>query len=526
MTKLQKLFLPIMTIFNPRTYREIKSLIKSENIEIVHVHNTLNLISPAVYYAARAMKVPVVQTVHNFRLVCPGATFYRDGHICEDCLGYGLKCSIKHSCYRGSKIQTLACALTLTIHRIMGIYKKINYICLTEFTKDKIKSVVDPERVYIKPNFVYDQKGSNQAEDYYIFVGRVEEIKGVNVLVDAFRSMPNKRLKIVGRGDQSEYIAARLEKEDIHNIELLGFKSHNEVNALLKHAKALIMCSQWYETFGMVIAEAYSNGVPAIVGRIGNIKDLVEESVTGELFVYDDPEDLIAAVERFESNGVLNTIRYYFSQGISKIAGHKDKERNKRISTLDEFVNEKLKLSEKKYDNSDYKQCNGYDIYISGSDQVWNPDHTFLSEFYCLNFAEPTSKRIAYAPSIGNPRLFYEDKAKIKKYLGEFAAVSVREALGTDILNRILVEDRVITMTDPTMLVPAYEWEAVLPEKTINSPYMFAYILRDTSEQRKYIKETAKSMSLRLIVYPTLEQSTGAKCWGMLVFLMTIHLIF
>lgn len=301
MRKVSKLLLPITTIFNPRTYKDIKKLIVENQIDVVHVHNTLNLISPSVYYAARAMKVPVVQTVHNFRLVCPGATFYRDGHICEDCLRHGLKCSVKHSCYRGSKIQTLACALTLTIHRIMGIYKKNNYICLTEFTKDKIKSVVDPERVYIKPNFVYDQKGSNQAEDYYIFVGRVEEIKGVNVLVDAFRSMPSKKLKIVGRGDLSEYIAARLEKEDIHNIELLGFKPHDEVNALLKQAKALIMCSQWYETFGMVIAEAYSNGVPAIVGRIGNIKDLVDESVTGELFAYDDPKDLVAAVERFES---------------------------------------------------------------------------------------------------------------------------------------------------------------------------------------------------------------------------------
>lgn len=301
MRKVSKLLLPITTIFNPRTYKDIKKLIVENQIDVVHVHNTLNLISPSVYYAARAMKVPVVQTVHNFRLVCPGATFYRDGHICEDCLRHGLKCSVKHSCYRGSKIQTLACVLTLTIHRIMGIYKKINYICLTEFTKDKIKSVVEPERVYIKPNFVYDQKGANQAEDYYIFVGRVEEIKGVNVLVDAFRSMPSKKLKIVGRGDLSEYIAARLEKEDIHNIELLGFKPHDEVNALLKHAKALIMCSQWYETFGMVIAEAYSNGVPAIVGRIGNIKDLVDESMTGELFAYDDPKDLVAAVERFES---------------------------------------------------------------------------------------------------------------------------------------------------------------------------------------------------------------------------------
>ena len=125
MSKFQKLFLPITTVFNPRTYKDIKRLIKSENIEIVHVHNTLNLISPAVYYAARAMKVPVVQTVHNFRLLCPGATFYRDGHICEDCVEHGLKCAVKHNCYRGSKIQTLACVINTKIHRMTRTYVSV-----------------------------------------------------------------------------------------------------------------------------------------------------------------------------------------------------------------------------------------------------------------------------------------------------------------------------------------------------------------------------------------------------------------
>ena len=217
---------------------------------------------------------------------------------------------------------------------------------------------------------------------------------------------------------------------------------------------------------------------------------------------------------RVKHNGILNTTKYYFSQGISKFLVQKDKERNKRCITLDEFVNEKLKLSEKRYENSDYRQCNGYDIYICGSDQIWNPDHTFLSEFYWLNFAEPTSKRIAYAPSIGKPRLFNEDKAKIKKYLEKFTAISVREALGTDLLNGILGESKVITMADPTMLVTADEWKSVLPENTVNVRYMFAYILRDTNEQREFIKETARSMGLKLIVYPSLEQKTGSESWG------------
>lgn len=155
MSKPQKLFLPIMTIFNPRTYKEIKSRIKSENVEIVHVHNTLNLISPAVYYAARAMKVQVVQTVHNFRLLCPGATFYRDGNICEDCVEHGLRCAVKHSCYRGSRIQMLACVISTWFHRMTGIYGKINYICLTEFNKEKLLQLkqIEADRVFCETKF-------------------------------------------------------------------------------------------------------------------------------------------------------------------------------------------------------------------------------------------------------------------------------------------------------------------------------------------------------------------------------------
>ena len=318
MSKFKKLFLPFNTIFNIKTYRDIKKIIRNEHIDIVHVHNTLNLISPSVYYAARKCKVPVVQTIHNFRLLCPGATFYRDGHICEDCVTKGLGCAIKHKCYRGSKLQTLACVINTQIHRMTGIYKKINYICLTDFNREKLLMLkgINPKHIFIKPNFVYAQDNLANAADYYIFIGRVEKIKGVDILVDAFRSMPDKKLKIVGKGELSDQISERLKNENIRNIELLGFVAHDKVNELLKHSKALIMCSQWYETFGMVIIEAYSNGVPAIVGRIGNIKDLVDESVTGELFTYYDPKDMILSIYRFENKSQadyrLNAYNYYY----------------------------------------------------------------------------------------------------------------------------------------------------------------------------------------------------------------------
>lgn len=105
--------LPLTTVFNPRTYRDVKKVIKTEHNDIVHVHNKFNLISTAVYYAAKIMEVPVVQTIHNFCLLFPRAIFYRDGHICEDCVTNVLKCAIKHSCYRNSKFQTLACVINI-----------------------------------------------------------------------------------------------------------------------------------------------------------------------------------------------------------------------------------------------------------------------------------------------------------------------------------------------------------------------------------------------------------------------------
>lgn len=201
MSKIRILFLPFTTVFNLRTYKEIKKQIRRENIDVVHVHNTLNLISPAVYYAARSMKVPVVQTIHNFRLLCPGATFYRDGHICEDCVKNGLKCAVKYSCYRGSKAQTLVCAISTWLHRTTGIYGKINYICLTEFNKDKLLQLkhIKPERVFVKPNFVENNSFIPEEErlNQFVFVGRLDKLKGVDILFEAWKRMGEGAIKLI-----------------------------------------------------------------------------------------------------------------------------------------------------------------------------------------------------------------------------------------------------------------------------------------------------------------------------------------
>ena len=306
MSKLQKIMLPFTTVFNPRTYREIKRLIKEEHMNIVHVHNTLNLISPSVYYAARAMKVPVVQTIHNFRLLCPGATFYRDGHICEDCVTKGLGCAVKHSCYRGSKLQTLACVISTKVHRMTGIYGKISYICLTEFNKEKLlqlnrpgkRQIIDPRKVYIKPNFTFDSslRLSELDREYYLFIGRVEKIKGLDILLNAFAELLNEEVVIAGTGSQLE----EYKKLATDNVKFTGFLDRNELIRYLSKAKAVVVPSQWYETFGMIIVESYAAHKPVIVGNIGNIASLVEDGITGLYFDYNSAKSLKNAIHRFE----------------------------------------------------------------------------------------------------------------------------------------------------------------------------------------------------------------------------------
>lgn len=332
-TKVRKLLLPFTTIFNPRTYTEVKQIIKKQNIDIVHVHNTLNLISPAVYYAALSCKVPVVQTVHNFRLLCPGATFYRDGHICEDCVEHGLGCAIKHGCYRGSKAQTFVCVVSTWIHRMIGVYGKLNYICLTEFNKEKLLSLkpIKPEQIYIKPNFTYTFSGSKGTGDYYLYIGRIEEIKGVHFLIDAFSKMPDKKIKLAGTGTEFEKYQNLVKEKNLTNISFEGFCQREKLSELLKNAKAVVVTSQWYETFGMIVVEAFSGHTPVIVGDIGNVGSLVEDGVDGIKFEYNSVDSLCSAIERFEINDITSMRENAYKKYLNEFEANGNYEKMKAV---------------------------------------------------------------------------------------------------------------------------------------------------------------------------------------------------
>ncbi len=308
-SKMKKVILPVTTIFNFKTYRDVKHIIEEQKIDIVHVHNTLNLISPAVYYAAFSCKVPVIQTIHNFRLLCPGATLYREGHICQDCVEHGLGCAVRHSCYRGSKLQTLACVISTKIYRMLGTYGKLNYICLTDFNRDKLLTLkqIKPEKVFVKPNFVESTEDVipyEQRENQFVFVGRLDKLKGVDILLESWKYMGTNAPKLVvcGTGPMEDWCQNYISDNSLTNVQMMGYVPNNEAKKIIANSKALILPTQWYEGFPMTIVEAYSVGTPVIGSDIGNVGTLIEDGKSGFRFEYDSVEQLVAMIEKFESS--------------------------------------------------------------------------------------------------------------------------------------------------------------------------------------------------------------------------------
>lgn len=326
---LGKLVLPLETIFSLKTYNKVKQIVKNNNIDIVHVHNTLPLVSPSVYYAARKYNIPVVQTVHNFRLVCPGATFTRDNKICEECVNKGLICAIKNKCYRNSFIQSLVSVINLGFHRIMGTYKKIDgYIALTEFNKSKLSTLVESNKIFVKPNFVdFENKDivSIDKRKYFLYLGRIDKLKGIDLILKAWKDIKDEELYIVGTGPFEEDAKRYVNSNNMKNVKFLGFRNKDEVKQILNKAKALIIASQWYEGFPMTILEAFSVGTPVIAGNIGNIKNIIEDRKSGLLFKYDSSEELVDRIEIIKDKQIAR----YLCRGANETF---EKKYNKKIN--------------------------------------------------------------------------------------------------------------------------------------------------------------------------------------------------
>jgi glycosyltransferase involved in cell wall biosynthesis len=298
---LGKLRLVSKTIWSVETYQNLNSLLTEQTYDVIHVQNFFPLISPSVYYAAKAKGIPVVQTLRNYRLLCPNGEFFRDGRVCEDCLGQFVPLpGVVHACYRGNRAATAVVAAMLTVHRAMGTWTNLIdiYIALNEFAREKfIEGGLPAEKIVVKPNFVHPDLSSGEGRGgYALFVGRLSLEKGLDTLFKAWESLGSKiTLKIVGDGPLAPQVAESVAKGS--GIEYLGYRPLTEVYELMGEAAFLVFPSKWYEGQPRTIIESFAVGTPVVASNLGAMSTLVSPGRTGFHFRPGDSGDLVAQVE-------------------------------------------------------------------------------------------------------------------------------------------------------------------------------------------------------------------------------------
>ena len=281
------------------THREISRLIALHRPDVAHFHNTFPLISPSAYAACQAAGVPVVQTLHNYRLICPGALLMRAGRPCEDCVGTNLLPSVRHGCYRQSRVATVAVASMLGIHRVRGTYRRDvdQYICLTEFARQNmIRGGLPAERITVRPNYLLDPPTAGTGDgNYALYVGRLSTEKGVATLINAWQGI-GLPLKVAGDGPLRAELQQLCSAANVR-VQFLGLVSRAEVAALMQQATFLVIPSEWYEGFPVTALEAFATATPLIVSNIGALAEIVRIPENGLSF---EPGDAGALHDRVQ----------------------------------------------------------------------------------------------------------------------------------------------------------------------------------------------------------------------------------
>jgi glycosyltransferase involved in cell wall biosynthesis len=291
----------LRAMWSRESYHRINQKLRSGSFDVLHVQNFFPLWSPSVYYAASRNLVPVVQTLHNYRLMCVNSLFFRDQHVCEECMGQLLPWhGVLHACYRDSHAASAAVAGMVGAHKLAGTWRNRvrMYIAVSEFTREKFVAGGFPqEKIVVKPNFLHPSpEPGNGGGGYALYVGRLSLEKGIATMLEAWKSASNPiPLKVVGEGPLAELVSTA--GSACPKIEYMGSKSLSEVLDLMRRAEFLVFPSEWYETMGRTIMEAFAVGTPVVASRIGPPATMVVAGETGFHFQPGNVSDLRARVE-------------------------------------------------------------------------------------------------------------------------------------------------------------------------------------------------------------------------------------
>jgi glycosyltransferase involved in cell wall biosynthesis len=288
------------SVWNGNARKSLAAFVHEAEPEVVHFHNTFPWLSPAIYQIAGRKPLRIVQTLHNFRLVCPAATLLRAGRPCEDCVGKVPWRGVLHACYRDNHAATLVAATAVQVGRALDrkMHRVHAYIALTEFSRGVfVRGGIPASKVHVKPNFVAPDPGFSTARgEHFLFAGRLEEGKGARLLMEAWRRMPDPpALRILGTGPLESEL--RQLAQSVPQIRMLGQVPREEVLMELKTARALILPALWYENFPLLVCEAMATGCPVIAADGPNLREILLDGRAGLLFGSGEVDSLRRAVE-------------------------------------------------------------------------------------------------------------------------------------------------------------------------------------------------------------------------------------
>jgi glycosyltransferase involved in cell wall biosynthesis len=272
----------------------MRSIIRDQQSEVVHIHNLTPALSPSVVRAASEVGAAVVMTLHNYRLLCLPSTLLRDGRICEDCVGRPVPWpGVIHRCYRGSLLGSAVVATSMGLHHAARTYDRVDlFLAVSPFVRETIvRAGMPASRVRTKSNFSWPTERRVGPGEHFLFAGRLSPEKGLETLLAAWDPSLGTLL-VVGDGPDG----ARLRRAAPAGVEFVGQVPGSEMPSLLRSSRALLLPSIWYEAQPRTILEAYAAGVPVVVSRIGGLPDLVTEGSTGLVVAPGDPPAWAAAV--------------------------------------------------------------------------------------------------------------------------------------------------------------------------------------------------------------------------------------
>ena len=300
--RIRLLSLAKRTVWASDSRRDFLQLLRQEKPDLVHVHNTFVMISPSIYSACFQAQVPVVQTLHNYRLLCLAANFFRDGKVCEQCLGTSLWRGVGHACYRQSYSASAVVALMLSSHRLRHTWQReiSCFIALSEFARNKfVEGGLPADKIFVKPNFVAPDPGARHTlGDYALFVGRLSPTQRVDTVLAAWKRLPRSiPLHIIGDSSDRQHLQAQAAGQGLPNVQFQGQLPREQTLAAIHRARFLIFASEWYENFPMTIAESFACSTPVICSRLGAMQEIVSDGRTGLHFTPADSQDLATKVE-------------------------------------------------------------------------------------------------------------------------------------------------------------------------------------------------------------------------------------